>query len=93
MSLLADHSVSVIIPTSHFDHPGRIPLASSASLIRRAKRLDVLAAGLPMAAADRYAKVLTHSDIATLKHLADIGMGANMLRALASDLTYLEAWC
>jgi hypothetical protein len=68
-------------------------LASSASQIRRAKQLDALAAVLPMAAADRYAEVLTDADVATLKHLADTGMGANTLRALASDLAYLEAWC
>ena len=46
-----------------------------------------------MAAADRYAGILTDADVATLKHLADTGMGANTLRALASDLAYLEAWC
>src|SRR3954464_1269409 len=45
-----------------------------------------------MASADRYAEVLTDADVATLKHLADTGMGANTLRALASDLAYLEAW-
>ena len=67
-------------------------MASSASQIKRAKQLDALAAVLPMAAADRYAEVLTDADVATLKHLADTGMGANTLRALASDLAYLEAW-
>ena len=36
-----------------------------------------------MAAADRYAEILTDADVATLKHLADTGMGANTLRALA----------
>jgi hypothetical protein len=46
-----------------------------------------------MSAADRYAEVLTNVDVATLKHLADIGLGANTLRALASDLAYLEALC
>jgi hypothetical protein len=71
---------------------GQKPLASSASQIRRSKQLDALAAVLPMAAADRYAEVLTDADVATLKHLADTGMGANTLRALASDLAYLEAW-
>jgi integrase len=30
--------------------------------------------------------------VATLKHLAEAGMGENTLRALASDLGYLEAW-
>src|SRR5215217_7692172 len=72
---------------------GQTPLASSASQIRRAKQLDSLASILPMAAADRYAEILTDADVATLKHLADTGMGANTLRALASDLAYLEAWC
>jgi len=52
-----------------------------------------MVAVLPMASADRYAGVLTGADAATLKPLANSGMGANTLRALASDLTYLEAWC
>ncbi len=30
--------------------------------------------------------------MATLKHLAKQGLGANTMRALASDLAYLEAW-
>ena len=68
-------------------------MASSTSQIKRAKQLDALAAVLPMAAADRYAEILTDADVATLKHLAAAGMGANTLRALASDLAYLEAWC
>ena len=67
-------------------------MAGSASHIKRAQDLDALAAVLPMVAADRYAEVLTEADVATLKHLADTGMGANTLRALASDLAYLEAW-
>lgn len=37
--------------------------------------------------------MLTDDDVATLKHLASEGMGDNTLRALASDLGYLEAWC
>ncbi|MBM1169973.1 hypothetical protein [Microvirga arabica] len=45
-----------------------------------------MAAVLPIAAADRYAAVLTDADVATLKHLAGTGMGANTLRAPASDL-------
>ncbi len=52
-----------------------------------------MAAVLPIAAADRYAAVLTDADVATLKHLADTGIGANTLRALASDHAYLEALC
>jgi len=37
--------------------------------------------------------LLTDADAATLRHLAAAGMGANTLRALASDLHYLERWC
>jgi integrase len=44
-----------------------------------------------MSSADCDAEVLTDADVATLKHLAETGMGANTLRALASDLAYLEA--
>ncbi len=36
---------------------------------------------------------MTDDDVATLKHLAGQGLGENTLRALASDLGYLEAWC
>jgi integrase len=32
------------------------------------------------------------ADAATLRHLAEQGMGANTLRAIASDLAYLERW-
>jgi len=34
---------------------------------------------------------MTDDDVATLKHLANQGIGDNSLRALASDLAYLEA--
>ncbi len=54
--------------------------------------LDSLSAILPMERRDHLAGLLSESDIATLKHLANAGMGANSLRALASDLAYLEAW-
>ena len=40
----------------------------------------------------RLAEILTDEDVATLKHLAKEGMSENSLRALASDLAYLEAW-
>jgi integrase len=59
---------------------------------RRALQLDALAAILPMDRRDRLAELLTDDDVETLKHLAREGMGENGLRALASDLTYLEAW-
>ena len=59
---------------------------------RRALQLDALSAILPMERRDRLAELLTDEDVATLKHLAQEGMGENTLRALASDLAYLEGW-
>ena len=61
--------------------------------LRRAEELDALDAILPFDRRDRLAELLTDEDVATLKHLASEGMGANTLKALASDLAYLEAWC
>jgi integrase len=54
--------------------------------------IDALAGLLPMAARDRLAETLTPAEIDTLTHLAKTGTGPNSLRALASDLAYLEAW-
>jgi integrase len=51
-----------------------------------------LAAILPLDRRDRLAQLLTDDDVETLKHLAREGTGENTLRALASDLAYLEAW-
>ncbi|OED00583.1 site-specific integrase [Rhizobium sp. YK2] len=62
-------------------------------VLLRAEELDALDAILPFARRDQLAALLTDDDVATLKHLAKEGMGANTLRALASDLGYLEAWC
>lgn len=59
---------------------------------QRALELDTLSAILPMDRRDRLAQLLTDDDVATLKHLAKEGMGENSLRALTSDLAYLEAW-
>jgi site-specific recombinase XerD len=59
---------------------------------QRALALDTLSAILPMDRRDRLAQLLTDDDVATLKHLAKEGMGENSLRALTSDLAYLEAW-
>ena len=59
---------------------------------RRALQLDALSAILPLERRDQLAKILTDDDVATLRHLAQEGMGENSLRALASDLAYLEAW-
>jgi integrase len=68
------------------------PFSLADSETRRALQLDALAAILPMDRRDFLAQILTDDDVATLKHLAREGMGANSLRALASDLAYLEAW-
>ena len=63
------------------------------AVLHREAELDALAGILPFDARERLATLLTDDDVATLKHLAWTGMGANTLRALASDLGYLEAWC
>jgi integrase len=62
-------------------------------VVHRAEELDALDAILPFARRDQLATLLTDEDVATLKHLAQQGMGENTLRALASDLGYLEVWC
>lgn len=61
--------------------------------LQREAELDALAGILPFDARERLATLLTDADVATLKHLVQTGMGANTLRALASDLGYLEGWC
>jgi hypothetical protein len=61
-------------------------------LTERPAAIDTLAGVLPMAARDRLADSLDAAEIDTLAHLAKAGTGANSLRALASDLAYLEAW-
>ncbi|PJR08382.1 site-specific integrase [Sinorhizobium meliloti] len=63
------------------------------AILRRAEELDALDAILRFDRRDQLAALLTDDDVATLKHLASEGMGENTLRALASDLGYLEAWC
>jgi integrase len=65
--------------------------ASDASLVR-AEELDALEAILPFNRREKLAELLTDEDVETLKHLAKQGLGANTMRALASDLAYLEAW-
>ncbi|MEZ0169499.1 tyrosine-type recombinase/integrase [Microvirga sp. TS319] len=60
--------------------------------LRRTNELDALAGILPADRREALAALLTDEDVATLKHLAEEGMGANTLRALASDLGYLESW-
>ena len=65
---------------------------SLSAVDRRAQELDTIAAVLPMERRDELAELLTDQDIETLKHLVERGMGDNTLRALTSDLAYLEAW-
>lgn len=60
---------------------------------RRAEALDALDQVLPFDRRDFLADILTDDDVETLRHLAKEGIGENSLRALASDLGYLEAWC
>ncbi|TBN14862.1 site-specific integrase [Agrobacterium cavarae] len=60
---------------------------------RRAEELDTIAAVLPMERRDELAELLTDQDIETLRHLVNEGIGENTLRALTSDLAYLQAWC
>lgn len=61
--------------------------------LRRAEALDALESVLPFDRRDLLAEILSDDDVATLRHLATEGLGENSLRALTSDLAYLEAWC
>jgi len=49
---------------------------------------DLALSGAPAPAGE----ALTADDLATLRHLVRAGVGRNSLRALRSDLAYLEAW-
>ncbi|MFW8607093.1 site-specific integrase [Rhizobium beringeri] len=68
------------------------PKTSLTAVERRAEELDTIAAVLPIERRDELAELLTDHDVETLRHLVNQGMGDNTLRALTSDLTYLEAW-
>jgi len=65
--------------------------SSSGSIEKRTETLDTIAAVLPMNRRDMLAGILTDEDVETLRHLVNEGMGENTLRALTSDLAYLEA--
>jgi hypothetical protein len=65
---------------------------SHTSVEQRAEELDTIASVLPLERRDELAELLTDDDIETLRHLVNQGMGDNTLRALTSDLAYLEAW-
>lgn len=69
---------------------GRAPKPASDETLRRAKALDAV---LPYHRRDFLAGLLSDDDVETLRHLANEGIGENSLRALTSDLGYLEAWC
>src|SRR4051812_47430723 len=66
---------------------------SAGGVGRRAEALDALDSVLPFDRREQLAELLTDDDVETLRHLAREGIGENSLRALASDLGYLEAWC
>jgi len=68
------------------------PNPMSSNIQSRAETLDTIASVLPMNRRDRLAGILTDEDVETLRHLVNEGMGENTLRALTSDLAYLEAW-
>ncbi|MCJ8510155.1 site-specific integrase [Rhizobium lemnae] len=73
----------------------RKPLTSKSTddvVTRRVEELDTIAAVLPMERRNELAELLTDQDVETLRHLVNEGMGANTLRALTSDLAYLQAW-
>lgn len=65
--------------------------SSSGSIEKHTETLDTIAAILSMNRRDMLADILTDDDVETLRHLVNEGMGENTLRALASDLAYLEA--
>lgn len=65
----------------------------SSVIERRAQELDTIAAVLPIERRDELAELLSDEYVETLRHLVNQGMGDNTLRALASDLAYLQAWC
>lgn len=71
----------------------RLPKPASDETLRRAEALDALDQVLPFGRRDVLAELLTDDDVETLRHLATEGIGENSLRALTSDLAYLEAWC
>jgi hypothetical protein len=71
----------------------RLPKPASDQKLRRAEALDALDSVLPFDRRELLAEILSDDDVETLRHLAREGIGENSLRALASDLGYLEAWC
>ena len=60
--------------------------------LRRFADLGALAGVLPYHRRDELSALLSDADVATLRHLVASGTGENSLRAIASDLAYLERW-
>jgi integrase len=61
--------------------------------IKTEDRFGPLAAVVTFHRQEQLDALLTDDDLATLRHLLRKGTPENTLRALASDLAYLEAWC
>lgn len=76
------------MPQSHPDAPPRCAEADPS--LPRFEHLSSLAGVLPYHRRDQLSELLTDADAATLRHLAEQGMGANTLRAITSDLAYFE---
>lgn len=55
--------------------------------------LNPLHSILPARQVENLEQELSREDVATLTYLVNQGMGANTLRALVSDITYIETWC
>lgn len=72
--------------------PTKRKSSSLSGVDHRAAELDTIAAVLPIDRRDELAELLSDDDVATLRHLVNEGMGDNTLRALTSDLAYLQAW-
>jgi integrase len=67
-------------------------MTNEIQIYERAGELDALGAIIPPGRAEQLAGVLSDNDVATLRHMAEKGMGEHTLRALVSDLGYIEAW-
>lgn len=60
--------------------------------MKNAALADQLVNFLPVEAAERLSSQLTENDVATLRDIVKTATPENTIRAIASDLAYLEAW-
>ncbi|WP_161974282.1 integrase [Rhizobium deserti] len=67
--------------------------ALSPEALKRAERLDELEGIFSFNRRNFLATVLADDDVETLCRLSRQGLSNNTVRALASDLVYLETWC